>query len=91
MLKFAWGWYKLFLCLVSKLWFSLFVKKKFFFWTTNINNDNIYCDVKGKIYNFLNKILHKILFTHHSILLVTCFCILKIMELCDEFPQNIIC
>jgi hypothetical protein len=40
---------------VSKLWFSLFVKKKDFFLTTNINKYNIYCDVKGKICNFLNK------------------------------------
>ena len=30
MVKFAGEKYKLFLCLVSKLWFSLFVKKFFF-------------------------------------------------------------
>ena len=67
------------------------VKKKLF-WTTNINKDNIYCDVKGKICNFLNKFLHKTLFPHPSIILISFFFlyILKIMELCDAFPQNII-
>jgi hypothetical protein len=90
MVKFAWGRYKLFLCLVSKLWFSLFVKKKILFWTTNINKDNIYCDVKGKICNLLSKFLHETLFPHPSILLIDFFFVLKIMELCDEFPQNII-
>ena len=52
MVKSAWGRCKLFLCLVSKLWFLLFVRKTFSFWTTNINKDNIYCDVKGKICNY---------------------------------------
>ena len=64
MVKFAWGRYKLFLCLVSKLWFSLFVEKIFLFQTTNINKDNIYCNVKCKICNFLNKFLHGTLFPH---------------------------
>ena len=70
MVKFAWGRYKLFLCLVSRLWFSLFVKNKFLFWTTNVDKDNIYCDVKGKICNFLNKFLHETLFPHPSIILI---------------------
>ena len=51
---------------------------------------NIYFDAKGKICNFLNKFLHKTLFPHPSIILIALFCILKIMELCDEFSQNII-
>jgi hypothetical protein len=75
---------------VSKLWFSLFVEKQFLFWTTNINKDNMYCDVKDKICNFLIKFLYEILFPHPSTILVDFYCILKIMELCDEAPQNII-
>ena len=39
---------KLFLCLMSKLWFSLFVRKRLLFWTTNINKDNIYCELNWK-------------------------------------------
>jgi len=62
------------------------------FGTTNIHRDNIYCDVKDKVCNFLNKFLHETLFSHPSIILIAFFfiCILKIMELCNEFPQNII-
>jgi hypothetical protein len=56
----------------------------------NINKDNIYCDVKGKISNFLNKFLHETLFPHSSMILIAFFCNLKITELCDEFPQNMI-
>jgi hypothetical protein len=44
-------------------------------------DNNIYCDVKGKICNFLNKFLHETLFPHPSIILIAFFCILKIMEL----------
>jgi len=47
-----------------------------------------YYDVKGKICNFLNKFLHKTLFPHPSIILITIFCMLKIVELCHEFPQK---
>ena len=67
MVKFAWGRCKLFLCLVSKLWFLLFVRERFSFWTTNINKDNMYCDVKGKMCNFLNK--HTLCPYHFNMLL----------------------
>jgi len=66
----------------------MFVEKKFL--TTNINKGNIYCDVKGKICNFLNKFLHETLFAQPSIILITFFCLLKIVELCYKCPQNII-
>ena len=56
----------------------------------NINKDNIYCDVKGKIRNLLSKFLRETLFPHPSTILIAFFCVIKIMELCDEFPQNII-
>ena len=31
-----------------------------------VNKDNIYCDVKGKICNFLNKFLNEILYSSHG-------------------------
>jgi hypothetical protein len=73
----------------TRLWFSVFVKRNLFC-TTYINKDNIYCDVKNKICNFLNKFRHETLVPHPSIILIAFFCIVKIMELCDKFPQNII-
>jgi hypothetical protein len=45
---------------------------------------------KAKFVIFLNKFLHESVFPHPSIILITFFCILNIVELCDEFPQNII-
>jgi len=66
----------------------MFVEKRFLFRTTTFNKDNRYCDVKGKICNFLNKFLHEILFPHPSIILIAFFCMLKIVELCYEFPYN---
>jgi len=60
----------------------------------NINKGNIYCDVKGKISNFLNKCLYETLIPHPSVILIAFIIIiiinLKIIELCDKFPQNII-
>jgi len=52
-------------------------KEKIFVLTTNINKDNIYYDVKGKICNFLNKFLHETLFPHRSIILIAVFYIPK--------------
>ena len=68
----------------------MFDEKRLMFWTTNINKDNIYWYVKGKICNFLYKFLYETVFPHPSIILIALFYILKIVELCDEFPQNII-
>jgi hypothetical protein len=65
-------------------------EKRFLFWTTNINKDNRYCDVKGKICNFLNKFLRETLFPHSSIIIIAFYCILKIVELGYEFPHNVI-
>ena len=52
--------------------------------------DVIYCDVKGKTCSSLNKCLHETQFPHPSIILIALFCNLKIMGLCDKFPQNVI-
>jgi len=48
----------------------MFVEKRFLFGTTDINKNNIYCDAKCKICNFVNKFLHKTLFPHPSIILI---------------------
>ena len=55
-----------------------------------LRTKDVYCDVKGKICNFLNKFLHETLFPHPYIILIAFFCFLKIMELYEEFPQNIV-
>ena len=49
----------------------------------NINKDNIYCDVKGKICNFLNKFPYETLFPHPSMTLIAFFLYSK------KFHQNI--
>ena len=51
-----------------------------------MNKDNIYWDFKGKIWNFLNKLLHETLFPQSSIILITFFCNLKIMECDPTYP-----
>jgi len=56
----------------------------------NISKYNRYCDVKSKIFIFLNKFLHETLFPHPSIILIAFFCMQKIVELCDKFLHNII-
>jgi hypothetical protein len=89
MVRFAWGVYKLLLCLVSKLVFCVCYEKVFVL-NCKHNKDNRYCDVKGKICSFLNKFLHETVFPHPSIILIAFFCIQKIVELCGKFPQNII-
>jgi len=55
----------------------------------NNNKKNIYCDESGNIFKFLNNSLQDSLYPHPYYTLITLFCILKITELCDEFPQNI--
>ena len=71
--KFAWGRYKLLLCQVSIMWFSPFVEKRFLFWTTNTTKYNRYCDVRAKIFNFLNNFLHETIYPHNSIILIASF------------------
>jgi hypothetical protein len=58
--------------------------------TTNINKENIYCDLRGKIYNFMNKSLHASLLLHPIIILIALFCILKIVLLWDVSPEHYI-
>jgi len=69
---------------------SVCQEKVYVFSTMNINEDNRYCDVRGNIFYFFNKFLHENLFPHPSIILIAFFCVLKVVELCDESPQNII-
>jgi hypothetical protein len=55
----------------------------------NNNKENMYCGVSVNIFNFLNNYLQDCLLPYPVMILITLFCILKITELCDEFPQNI--
>jgi hypothetical protein len=51
---------------------------------------SMYCDISGKIFSYLNKILQEPLFPQPVMILITLFCIRKICILWQEFPQNII-
>ena len=55
----------------------------------NNNMENIYRDVSGKPLKSMNNFLQDSLYPHPIIILITLFCILKITELWDELPQNI--
>jgi len=55
----------------------------------NSNKENIYCNDSGNIFNSMNNSLQDTLYPHLIIILITLFSILKITELCDEFPKNI--
>jgi len=49
--------------------------------TKNINKENIYCDLRGKIFNILNKFLQECLFLRPIITLITFSSIFKIVNL----------
>jgi len=55
----------------------------------NSNKEYIYCNESGNIFNLLNNFQQDPLYPHPIIILITLFSILKITELCDEFPKNI--
>ena len=46
--------------------------------TTNKRREKIYCDLKGKISNFLNKFLEQFILLHPIIIQIVPFRILKI-------------
>jgi preprotein translocase subunit SecY len=48
-----------------------------------------YCDIKVKIFRFLNKFLHEALFLEFLIILIIFFCNRYIWVLYGELPQNI--
>jgi len=50
---------------------------------------NIHCDEGGNILNSLNNSLRNSLYSHPIMTRINLFCILKITELCDKSPQNI--
>jgi len=72
------------------VYLSALIAKKFLLLTTDINKENIYCDLRRRIFDILNKFLHEFLFLYPIIILITFFCILKTIILCDEFPLNVI-
>ena len=55
----------------------------------NSNKENMCCNESGNIFNSLNNSLQDSVYPHPIIILITLFSILKITELCDEFPKNI--
>jgi hypothetical protein len=58
--------------------------------TTDNGGESIYCEWNGNIFKFLNKSLQESQFLLPVIILISLFCILKILALSVEFPQNII-
>ena len=56
---------------------------------TKDSNQNIYCDIKVKIFRFLNKFLHESPILELVIVLIIFFCNLNIWMLYGELPQNI--
>jgi len=67
------GWWKfeccvVFICLILELtvyWFVFLITKR--------RTENIYCNGKGKIFNFINKLLHESLLLQPSIILIIFF------------------
>jgi len=88
--KFTEGKWRLELCLVFILWISGFIKNWSLLLTTNISREHMYCELSGKIFSFLNKILQESLFPQPIIILITLFCIQKTCILCQEFLQTVI-
>jgi hypothetical protein len=54
------------------------------------SNENIYSQVRGKMFSFLNKLLHEFRGLVPAIILIIFFCKLNILLLLDELPQKII-
>ena len=59
------GRWRLSLCLACILWLSEFIVKRFVFFVTNNNSENIYWDFTGEILNCLKKFLHEVLLLPH--------------------------
>jgi len=51
------------------------------FLTTNNNNDNMYCECSGTMFNFLNNSCHNTLLLAFIITLIALFCNMKILLL----------
>jgi hypothetical protein len=62
---------------------------KSLFLTTNNNKENMYCEYKGKISNFLNSCVQESLHLDLVMIPIICFCILKILIVYSEFPPEI--
>src|SRR5215475_13283259 len=62
--------------------------KKCLLFTTKSISERIYCDVRGKISNLLNRFLHETLLLQPIMILIILFCILNIIVLWGEFPQK---
>jgi len=56
---------------------------------TKSTQENIYCDIVGKIFNILTNSLQESPFPTPTIILIILFCSLKTLLLYEEFPQKI--
>jgi hypothetical protein len=72
------------------LWMSEFKLYVHLFSTTDKRSESMYYECNSNIFKFLNKSLQESLFLLNVIILIARFCILKILVLSVEFPQNII-
>lgn len=70
MAKFAWGRWRLLLYLGCIIWFPKFVLIWILLSSTNKSKENLYCDLSGKIFNSLNKLLKESLLLHPIIILI---------------------
>jgi hypothetical protein len=80
------GWYKLFACLTLTLCLSEFNTKRFLLLTTKNISEKIYCDVRGKISNFLNKFLHEALLLQPVMILIIFFAFWIFLNYAANFP-----
>jgi len=77
MSKCALGRCRLEVCLVFMLCISEFAKYCSLLLDTNVNKESIYCDINGKMFNFLNTFLQDSLLPCPIIILIAFFCILN--------------
>jgi hypothetical protein len=83
--KFDEGWWKLNFCLLFVIDIRIWLY--FLLLTTNKRSD-IYCDWRGRIFQSLSKSRNESVLLH-PVIILSIFFYLKIVALCEEFPQNI--
>ena len=77
MFKYALGKCRLEVCLVFILCISEFLNYSSLLFETNVSKESIYCDINGKMFNFLNTFLQDSLLPHPIIILTALFCVLN--------------
>jgi hypothetical protein len=79
---------RLLLCPVYITCISELHKNKLLFFTTNDIREKMYCEQRGKIFNFTNNSLQDFLLPTSATIRITLFCNLKIQVLRGELPQK---